>query len=399
MNPQHQVPLFAALALAAAASGLTAFALGRRHQPGWAWWVAATWGVTLGLLLGAWLHPPFGRIGRALAAPLLLQWPLVALIGLRHFFGRKPWAGSVHADLLLLVVACAFAALGPLLLAPEHHWLLGLCGLAVHLYAAGVLFLAPLPAEGDGATPVYALGAAMALVAFTPGLARLSAFTAVDTEVLRALAAAFGALVLVLVTFVLSAQRSEGQLRDAQRRLRTLATLDTLTQVPNRHHFNELATQALQADASGSATLLLFDIDHFKQINEHLGSAAGDRALRLVSASVLEHLRAADIAGRHGSDEFVLLLRRASTPHAMRVAARIVADVQENAPGMQLPLLTLSFGVVQVHAGEDVEAALRRADLALLEAKRQGRSCAVAASGDEHEPVFSASQPLGLTAA
>jgi len=62
----------------------------------------------------------------------------------------------------------------------------------------------------------------------------------------------------------------------------------------------------------------------------------------------------------------------------------------------QLPTLSLSFGLVQVRAGEALDAALRRADQALYEAKRQGRSRAVAALGDESQPVFSESRPLGL---
>jgi diguanylate cyclase (GGDEF)-like protein len=191
-------------------------------------------------------------------------------------------------------------------------------------------------------------------------------------------------------------ERTERQLRESQRRLRLLANLDALTQVPNRRHFTELAGQALRADPAGSAVLLLFDVDHFKQINDHLGHAAGDRALCLVAGSVLEHLRAQDVAGRHGGDEFVLLLRRATTRDAMGVASRIVAEVQRRAEPTPLPPLSLSFGMVQVGIDEDLDAALRRADQALYEAKRQGRSRAVAALGDEQQPVFSESKTLGL---
>jgi diguanylate cyclase (GGDEF)-like protein len=144
--------------------------------------------------------------------------------------------------------------------------------------------------------------------------------------------------------------------------------------------------------------LLLFDLDHFKQINDNLGHAAGDRALCLVSGSVLEHLRAPDVAGRHGGDEFVLLLRRAGTRDAMSVAARIAAEVQRRTSENRLPALSLSFGLVQIGADEMLDSALRRADQALYEAKRQGRSRAVSARGDEAQPIFSESQRLGLTA-
>jgi len=142
--------------------------------------------------------------------------------------------------------------------------------------------------------------------------------------------------------------------------------------------------------------LLLFDVDHFKRINEHLGPAAGDRALCLVAGSVLEHLRAQDVAGRHDGDAFVLLLRRATTRDAMGVAARVAAAVQRRAEATPLPPLSLSFGLAQVEASGDLESALRRADGALDEARRQGRSRAVAATGDGAQPAFVESQSLDL---
>jgi diguanylate cyclase (GGDEF)-like protein len=141
----------------------------------------------------------------------------------------------------------------------------------------------------------------------------------------------------------------------------------------------------------------MFDIDHFKHINDQLGHSAGDRALRLVSESMLEHLRAHDLAGRQGGDEFALLLRQTRVSDANGVAARIMAHLQEHASEALLPPLSLSFGMVQVMPAESLTDALRRADQALYEAKRQGRSCVVTAAGDEAQPVFSESQRLGLT--
>jgi len=160
-----------------------------------------------------------------------------------------------------------------------------------------------------------------------------------------------------------------------------------------------LATAALQQATPASAVLLMFDLDHFKGINDTLGHAAGDRALTLVSGSMIEHLRAQDVAGRLGGDEFALLLRGADVRAAIGVAERIVLAAQRRSSEQQLPRITLSFGVVQVLAGERLDEALRRADQALFEAKRQGRGCAVTAVGNEAHPVFSESQRLGLAAA
>jgi diguanylate cyclase len=181
---------------------------------------------------------------------------------------------------------------------------------------------------------------------------------------------ALASLVAAFVLLALSGQRTERELRESRRKLRVLANIDMLTQVPNRRRFEELARRALQCDAPGSATMLLVDIDHFKQINDQLGHAAGDRALKLVSRCTLDLLRSQDVAGRHGGDEFVLLLRRSSTQDAMRVAERLVAHLQTQAHAHALPRLTLSFGIVQMRCGESIDDTLQRADLALYEAKR-----------------------------
>ena len=151
--------------------------------------------------------------------------------------------------------------------------------------------------------------------------------------------------------------------------------------------------------AGHAPVLLLFDVDHFKTLNDRLGHAAGDRALQLVGAGLRETLRAGDIAGRLGGDEFALLLADVTLRQAVGVADRLLQRIQSHAPAQRLPRLGLSFGLVQTRAGETVDEALRRADQALYEAKRQGRSCLVTAQGEEHRPVFSESQRLGLTEA
>jgi len=199
------------------------------------------------------------------------------------------------------------------------------------------------------------------------------------------------------VSLLLTHERVERELRESRRRLRFLANIDMLTRVPNRRYFTELARRAFDRQPPGTMSVLMFDIDHFKQINDMLGHAAGDRALRLVARSMSDTLRTNDIAGRQGGDEFALLLPRTNVNEAMGVAARIVSRAQTLAKEEEMPQLSLSFGVVQSAAGEQVQDALRRADQALYEAKRQGRGRAVAAIGDEDEPVFTESQRLGLT--
>ena len=386
---------FATAALAVAAASLTAFGLRQRRYDGWRWWLVALWLTTLGAAVGALWS---GHVGAAVAGLLLMQLPVVTLIGLRRFHPRQALPGGERLDFAVLFSALLLAA-AAVSAGPQSQWLAAGCSMAVHLYVAAVLFMGP---GGRDFTPVRSLGVTMALVAlagFAPVLAAWPQFDLQSALPVRAVAAVLGAVVMAFVAITLVCERTERQLRDSRRRLRVLANQDTLTQVPNRRHFQELANDALLQDEPGTAVLLNFDIDHFKQINDLFGHAAGDRALCLVSSAMLENLRAQDVAGRQGGDEFVLLLRRATTQHAMGVAARIVAAVQRRAPGQQLPTLTLSFGVVQIGFGEGIQAAMRRADQAMYEAKRQGRSRAVAAAGNEERPVFSESQRLGLTPA
>jgi diguanylate cyclase (GGDEF)-like protein len=268
---------------------------------------------------------------------------------------------------------------------------------AALLYTATVAWLAP--ARSDAHDGLRAMAILFMLTSLVPLLVTLWNHGASDTTTLQTGVIALSSLITAFVVLAMSSQRTERDLRQSRRKLRVLANIDMLTQVPNRRRFEELARRALQADAPGSAALLLVDIDHFKQINDKLGHAAGDRALKLVSRCTLDLLRSHDVAGRHGGDEFVLLLRRSSTQDAMHVAERLVSHLQTQANAHALPHLTLSFGIVQMRRDESIDDTLQRADLALYEAKRLGRSRAVAADlvDDDEHPVFRSSQRLGLT--
>ena len=390
---------FATAALVVAAASLTAFGRRQRRYDGWRWWVVALWLTTLGAAVGATLGAAWdSSLAAAVASLLLMQWPVLALVGLRRFHPRQALPGSERQDGSVLFVALLLAGVGAVSGGGQPHglWLVAGCSAALHLYAGSVLLMGP---KGRDFSPVRGLGWTLAVVALAPLLAAAPQVELLGALPSRTAAAVLGAVVMAFVAITLVCERTERQLRDSRRRLRVLANQDTLTQVPNRRHFEELADDALRQDEPGTAVLLNFDVDHFKQINDLFGHAAGDRALCMVSSAMLENLRPQDVPGRQGGDEFVLLLRRASTQHAMGVAARIVAEVQRRAPSQQLPTLTLSFGMVQIGFGEGIRAAMRRADQAMYEAKRQGRSRAVAAAGDEERPVFSASQRLGLATA
>jgi diguanylate cyclase len=388
--------LFATATVGASAAALSAFQMTQRTYLGFAWWSGALW-LNAGTAALVTLLDGAAR-WTALAQLLFIPWPLLCVLGLRRFHARTVLPASARSDMALLAALMCVSVLATLA-TPETALTARtapMAAAAALLYAAWVAWRAPL--ERD-LLSVRVLSVLWVMVALLPLLVLASmpdprAAAAIQTGIV-----ALGSLVAAFVLLALSSQRTEREMRDSRRKLRVLANIDMLTQVPNRRRFEELARRALQTDAPGSATLLLVDIDHFKQINDQLGHAAGDRALKLVSRCTLDLLRSQDVAGRHGGDEFVLLLRRSSTQDAMRVAERLVAHLQTQAHAHALPRLTLSFGIVQMRGGESIDDTLQRADLALYEAKRLGRSRAVAAYGDEDDqPAFRSSERLGLSA-
>jgi len=380
--------------LVVAASALSAFDLTQRSYRGFQWWTAALWLNAAGAAAVALVEATAPE-ALALLQMVFVPWPLLCLLGLRRFHARLALPGSALADSILLGMLLAIAMLAPRWISdpPLVALMPWLAASAALLYAAMIAWFAP---RGQEARSLQSLGTLWLAVAALPALGSAWGLEGPATA-LQASVVALGSMVMAFMVLAMSSQRTERELRQSRSRLRVLANIDMLTQVPNRRRFEELARRALQSDEDGSAALLLVDIDHFKQINDQLGHAAGDRALKLVSRCTLELLRSNDVAGRHGGDEFVMLLRRSSTQDAMQVAERLVSHLQQQAHAHALPRLTLSFGIVQMRRGESIDETLHRADLALYEAKRLGRSRAVAADGDPEQPVFRSSERLGLT--
>lgn len=404
MNPVSDGLWVAACTNAVAALALTLIGRQQPLQRGWHLWQGALWLSTAGTTLMAAFGgrstalPPQLPILLPLAQLLLLQWPLLALVGMRRFHARVDWPGHERHDWAVFG-ACA------LLVASSGWWpadsgigsISGPLGaLLLHLYAASLLVCTGTRPD---TRPMHLLSAVIALAACAPMVATVSGIEAASLFQALAITTAMASVAMAFIVTTLVFDRSQRQLRASRRRLRALASIDPLTEVPNRRHFEELAVKALAQDAPASAVLMMFDVDHFKRINDEYGHDGGDRALRLVSRCVREVLRVQDVPCRHGGDEFALLLRDASVRDAMRVASRLVSQVQTAAAESALPALSLSFGVVQVRPAEMLGQALRRADQALYEAKRQGRSRAVAASGNEALPHFTESRRLGLSSA
>jgi diguanylate cyclase (GGDEF)-like protein len=152
---------------------------------------------------------------------------------------------------------------------------------------------------------------------------------------------------------------------------------DLLSGVLNRRGIEQKLDTELKrvGRSSHSLSLALIDIDHFKAINDQAGHAAGDSALRDVVSAISSHLRAHDLLGRFGGDEFLLVLPHTTWSDAFSVSSRIEQSVRElSVPGAGLPL-TISIGLTQAAAGEVAAPLLARADKALYNAKNAGRNC------------------------
>ena len=165
-----------------------------------------------------------------------------------------------------------------------------------------------------------------------------------------------------------------------ERELERLATRDDLTGILNRRAILEQIEDALARlrRGGGPFALLLFDLDHFKRINDGWGHGAGDGVLRQFVALVQTLLRDVDRFGRLGGEEFVLLLERVDASAARHLAERIRAAVQSTpfiVDRLHAVELTVSLGLADLRAGDRrASDPLERADRALYRAKAEGRN-------------------------
>ncbi|MFW5660853.1 MAG: diguanylate cyclase, partial [Oceanicaulis sp.] len=169
-------------------------------------------------------------------------------------------------------------------------------------------------------------------------------------------------------------------LRDRLEESLEMAVTDPLTGLFNRRYVLSRLRQGLDAlERSGEpVSVALIDIDHFKRINDTFGHQAGDRVLKGFSERLGRELRAVDIAGRYGGEEFLVIFAGAPLCAAMEAAERARAAMARDpflmASSGESMAVTLSAGVAEAAPGDDVEDVLARADAALYEAKASGRN-------------------------
>ena len=157
-----------------------------------------------------------------------------------------------------------------------------------------------------------------------------------------------------------------------------LAKIDELTKLYNRRHFNFEAPQlTAKCEACGQPlSIITFDLDYFKKINDTWGHNFGDKVLVVCAEIIRKAARVTDLAVRMGGEEFLLLCTNLDLAGATRVADRVrlaIAETDITIRGNSLPV-TVSAGVAQHMRGEDILTLLERADKALYRAKNEGRN-------------------------
>ncbi len=157
-----------------------------------------------------------------------------------------------------------------------------------------------------------------------------------------------------------------------------LATVDSLTQLFNKRHFDEVFEKEVSRADKGQQclSLVLLDIDHFKRINDGFGHPAGDAVLQHVAAVVKSQTRACHCLCRVGGEEFALILAQSALASALEAAESIRAAVEHavcEVAGAAVPV-TVSLGVAELLAGEVPEDLYQRADAQLYAAKHSGRN-------------------------
>jgi diguanylate cyclase (GGDEF)-like protein len=162
--------------------------------------------------------------------------------------------------------------------------------------------------------------------------------------------------------------------------LERLASTDSLTGLPNRRYFLEVANREVERMRRFlvPASVIMIDLDHFKDVNDTYGHAAGDEVLRVTCRTFKRSLREIDVLARLGGEEFVVMLPETNAEGASSAAEKLRGSLSKAivANGPHEIKTTASFGVAQVWSGDQsVDEVLGRSDSALYQAKNSGRNC------------------------
>jgi diguanylate cyclase len=184
------------------------------------------------------------------------------------------------------------------------------------------------------------------------------------------------------------------KIRDSLKLAEQHSNTDALTGLANRRALEEFlrSAQITAMETDAPLSILMIDIDYFKQFNDSFGHQVGDQVLRLVARVLQESVRECDLAARYGGEELIAVLPDANLDGCADAAERIRRRISEarltrRATGEQISSVTVSIGVAQFRLAESAEALIDRCDRALYKAKRSGRNLTVTEKDIDGEVV------------
>ena len=197
--------------------------------------------------------------------------------------------------------------------------------------------------------------------------------------------------VCVLVYDVTNIATNRRHLERVNQQLAELSQTDSLTGVANRGHWEHCLQDefARVRRYQATASVILLDIDHFKDVNDSYGHQVGDEVLRQVTAVMEAQLRDTDIVGRYGGEEFAILLPNTDAQDAFLLAERLRHAIAERTfdCGTHQLKQTISLGIAELaHSQDDYIKSIEAADVALYQAKDRGRNRAVLFTPTDHKP-------------
>jgi diguanylate cyclase len=193
----------------------------------------------------------------------------------------------------------------------------------------------------------------------------------------------------------LSASKQEiEQLQQNLAVVRTESLTDPLTSLSNRKFFDASLVKAIAAakERKEPLSLMMADVDHFKQFNDKFGHLTGDQVLRLVAAAMKQNVNGQDVAARYGGEEFVIALPKTDLRSAAAIAEQIrravmAKELMKRSSGQRLGRVTISAGIAFLQPGDTAQSLIERADACLYAAKHQGRNRVVCEGDPEANPA------------
>jgi diguanylate cyclase (GGDEF)-like protein len=196
-----------------------------------------------------------------------------------------------------------------------------------------------------------------------------------DYQALGYILCGVGVLLLLLVLRELVVRKYKVKLQALNKELEQLSNTDTLTGIANRRSLNHALEKEIARAHRYQSTFsaIMLDVDHFKAINDNYGHCAGDHVLLRIAELIEDTIRANDLAGRWGGEEFLILCPETDQNGALQLAETIRKKIQSQDFGIKLRI-TASLGVAEYRDSFSQEELIKTVDTALYDAKKSGRN-------------------------